>query len=471
MKIARSTLDKARAINIEPKYYGAFAEIGAGQEVARFFFMAGKASQTIAKTMSAYDMIYSDEIYGKEKSGRYVCESRLHKMLDKEFQLLIRRLDPSRGDKTQFFAYANTVSTGDGAKKVSHGWMGVRFQTSPRGAPNDLVIHVRLLDKYRLQQQEVLGILGVNLVACAFENMNHPQRIVDALTENLKPGQVSIDFLKITGPDTTEIDNTQLGIELVRKNWAECVLFAPNTQIESVSEAVFDKSVIVDRGQFKPITNSHLALLETAKGQVQKDFGKDQLKDTLEICEIVINQPHKKEQLKDDDLVHRVRSINLAGKHAMISNFYYFYRLKNYVRQASKRPLALIMSIQHIDRLFDEKSYADLEGGLLEGLGKLLDRDTHLYLYPNYENDECLSVSTYQPHKSVKHIYEHFLNSGLLKDMAQCAEIKNFIHSTQIEEWIKERKTDWEKHVPPAVRDFIKKDAFWGFKSERAKTR
>jgi hypothetical protein len=107
------------------------AEIGAGQEVARFFFQVGHASKTIAKTMSAYDMIYSDEIYGKEKNGRYVCKSRLSKMLDKEFNLLIRRLEAHRGAQTAFFSFANTVATGTAETPRCHGWMGVRFQTHP----------------------------------------------------------------------------------------------------------------------------------------------------------------------------------------------------------------------------------------------------------------------------------------------------------------------------------------------------
>ena len=88
----KSTIDKALDINLDLMKYGSFAEIGAGQEVARQFFQAGKASQTIALTISAYDMTYSDIIYGKEKSGRYVCESRLRKMLEKEYTKLIDRL-------------------------------------------------------------------------------------------------------------------------------------------------------------------------------------------------------------------------------------------------------------------------------------------------------------------------------------------------------------------------------------------
>ncbi|MGE0633542.1 MAG: hypothetical protein AB7O96_14105, partial [Pseudobdellovibrionaceae bacterium] len=169
MHTKRTTQGKALFINQDLLRYGAFAEIGAGQEVARHFFQAGHASQTIAKTISAYDMIYSDEIYGKEKSGRYVCESRVKKMLEKEVSLLERRLKEVRGSKTCFFAFANTVTTGsEGNRRYCHGWMGVKFQTKPLGPYNEIVMHVKMLDKYRLEQQESLGKLGVNLLAAAF---------------------------------------------------------------------------------------------------------------------------------------------------------------------------------------------------------------------------------------------------------------------------------------------------------------
>ena len=212
------TLQKARQINSVARIYGTFAEIGAGQEVARFFFQAGQASKTIAKTISAYDMIYSDEIYGKEKSGRYVCESRVLKMLDKEYSLLHRRLDEARGESTTFFAFANTVATGDGIKKYSHGWMGVRFQTKAKGPANDIILHVRLLDRVRLHQQETLGVLGVNLVHAAFMQSANPQSFITSLVQDLKPGQVAIDFIRVTGPDMAHFNNHLFNLELVRRN-------------------------------------------------------------------------------------------------------------------------------------------------------------------------------------------------------------------------------------------------------------
>jgi hypothetical protein len=85
---------KALRINLDPERYGTFAEIGAGQEVARWFFKAGGAAGTISKTMSAYDMAVSDAIYGR--CSRYVSRERLQSMLDHEHSLNLERLGCSR---------------------------------------------------------------------------------------------------------------------------------------------------------------------------------------------------------------------------------------------------------------------------------------------------------------------------------------------------------------------------------------
>ena len=114
------TNQKALQINLDAKRYGTFAEIGAGQEVVRWFFRAGGAAGTVAKTISAYDMAVSDAIYGP--TDYYVSRQRLRAMLDYEYDLLLERLDKTRGGKTAFFVFANTVATRreDGPRLAGH---------------------------------------------------------------------------------------------------------------------------------------------------------------------------------------------------------------------------------------------------------------------------------------------------------------------------------------------------------------
>ena len=137
---------KALAINLDRSAYGAFAEIGAGQEVVRHFFKAGGASGTVAKSISAYDMRVSDAIYGHPQ--RYVSRERLEQMLNHEYSLLVDRLQSERGAVTRFFAFADTVATTphDG-KGQGHSWIGIRFQDAPQAQPSEVILHLRLWDK------------------------------------------------------------------------------------------------------------------------------------------------------------------------------------------------------------------------------------------------------------------------------------------------------------------------------------
>ena len=157
-----SVLDKALRINLDAAKYGTFAEIGAGQGVADWFFRASATAGTVAKTISAYDMTMSDEIYGKCK--RYVSRDRVISMLDHEYTLLKERLSKKRGETSTFFSYCNTVrARGYRDNGECHGWMGIRLQLKPFGPPSDILCHVRLLDKENIDQMAAIGIIGVKI--------------------------------------------------------------------------------------------------------------------------------------------------------------------------------------------------------------------------------------------------------------------------------------------------------------------
>src|SRR5439155_20310206 len=194
------THQKALQVNLDPTKYGAFAEIGAGQEVARWFFRVGGAAGTIAKTMSAYDMTISDAIYGA--ADRYVTRQRLHSMLEHEYTLLEERLKDKRGANTRFFVFADTVKARGYKQQIdeSHGWLGVRFQAEPLGPPSDIIIHVRMLDKENVPQQEALGVMGVNIIYAALYLHQDPRTFVHSLMDNLAAERVEVDMIKFSGP-------------------------------------------------------------------------------------------------------------------------------------------------------------------------------------------------------------------------------------------------------------------------------
>jgi hypothetical protein len=457
---ANNTLAKALEVNKDLKYYGAFAEIGAGQEVARFFFQAGQASKTIAKTMSAYDMIYSDEIYGKEKSGRYVCESRVLKMLEKEYSLLEKRLAASRGDKTCFFAFADTVATGDQVKRYTHGWLGIRFQTKPKGPFNDIVMHIRMLDKYRLLQQEVLGVVGVNLVLTACFALKNEMEIVSHLVEDLKEGQVSIDLIRFSGPDVKHIDNHLINLELVKRGLAEAVMFGPDGEIVSASESLFKQDVIIQRGSFKPVTKTHIDVLEKGVEEFQRDF---QTKETpMVLFELTMNSLEDQGKIDEKDFLSRVTALTALKRHVLVSNFSLLYKLRRFIRQYSEGNVVMIVGAYQLDKLFDDQFYKDLEGGLMEGFSKLLESNTKVFVYPHKTKDLCQTASTFKDTGKYKRIFEFFYEQGKIKDISGCDDISDYVHSHQVMKLIKKGDDTWEKYVPREVKDVIKKEHLFG---------
>lgn len=465
MTSSMTTSEKSLRINQDLSRYGAFAEIGAGQEVARHFFQAGKASQTIAKTISAYDMIVSDDIYGREPNGRYVCEPRLQKMLTHEYNLLVDRLSNSRGDQTCFFAFANTVATASsGSSKQSHGWMGIRFQTEPGGPQNEIVLHIRMLDRYRLQQQEALGVLGVNLLSCAFYHIQKIEEFIPHLVENLKDGQIVIDVIKFKGPSLQHFDDRLMNLELVRRGLAEAILFSPKNEILNISDSVYGRPLLIQRGTFRPVTKTHLDVLQKGLVQIKNDVLKCEGKDLeiLQVMELTMHNLQMDGNIQEKDFLARVETLTSLGFHVMISNFRLFYSLKHFIRRYNSHFLALVLGASHLEKLFDEKAYSNLDGGLLEGLGKLLEQKTKVYIYPHKTSMLCMTAKSFFPAPHLRHIYAYFLENQQIVDISGCDETDDYLHSKDVLEMIEKNDPQWEKCVPEKVSALIKSKKLFG---------
>lgn len=452
-----STLEKAQEVNLDVSKYGTFAEIGAGQEVARHFFMAGKASQTIAKTISAYDMIYSDEIYGPEKNGRYVCKSRLQKMLDKEYNLMIRRLQSHRGSKTEFFSFANTVATGSAETPKCHGWMGVRFQTHPGSAPHDIILHVRMMDRYRLQQQDSLGVLGANLIHAAFYHRESGESFIHHLVENLKRGQILIDYFECSGPDLSHFDTRLVNLSLVKQGLSEAILFGPDQKPQVISDEVFKKSLLIQRGHYRPMTISHQDMMDKGLEQLKSDIKSMKLKpqDVVAFNEIEISATSDLQ-----DVLVRIEMLSHLGLRVLVTHFPLYYQMKSFFRKYTQNPMILVMSASHLDRIFSPEHYKNLEGGIFEGLGKLLDENTRLYIYPHKSKELCLTASTFKTKSKAHKLFEYFWETGLIVDISGCDQSEDFHHSEEVLEKIKKKDKSWEKLVPKALVPLISKAKF-----------
>lgn len=445
-----STSFKALQINNDESRYGSFAEIGAGQEVARHFFQAGHASGTVAKSMSAYDMTFSDEIYGKEESGRYVCESRLDKMLGKEFHLMNDRLSESRGEETRFFSFANTVATNRG-----HGWLGVRYQLSPNSEAHTIVLHVKMLDNTRLQQTEALGVLGVNLLFGAFELNKDPKKLIESLTDNISQGRIEIDLIRFTGPEFKEIDNRLMCLELVKQGLTQNVVFNPEGETSTLSEEFFGKSAFILRGEFRPITNVNIDILNLGCSQFQKDKG---LSETTPLLEITMaNLKKVGDVVHRQDFLDRVDTLSHLGFRVMISNYTYYYEVKHALREVTKEPIGMVIGGNHLDYFFHEDNYTHLNGGMFEAAAKLFDPQTSVYVFPYKTKETCTTLKSYIADKASQNLIDYLVEKSNIAELIDCDDIESSVLASQVRHLLREGNDEWKTLVPEKVKELIEK--------------
>jgi len=250
------THHKALMLNLDPSTFGSFAEIGAGQEVARWFLVVGAASGTVAKTISAYDKEVSDDLYGS--GSRYVSRQRLEAMLENEWTQLLAQLERTRGSQTRFFSFVDTVSARNYAgTNDPHGWIGLRFQLEPGGPPNDILLHINLRDSSNVLQQETIGILGVTLIYAAFYELATKESFFAGLAQDVVRERIEIDFADFRGPAFADWDRSEVLAYLVHAGLAEAVFFSSTGVTVPPAEVLYKKAVVLAPGYFGHFDAAH----------------------------------------------------------------------------------------------------------------------------------------------------------------------------------------------------------------------
>ncbi|MES2375280.1 MAG: TonB-dependent receptor [Bacteroidota bacterium] len=462
------TKQKALAINLDPKIYGSFAEIGAGQDVAANFFKAGASSGTIAKTMSAYDMTVSDAIYGALKVKRYVSESRLMAMLNHEYNLLIERLAEQRGDNTTFFAFSDTVSTLNYHKtNEAHGWMGVRFQLEPNGPFNDVILHVKLLDTDNNLQQQAVGVLGVNLLyACFYYNEVAPAFLL-SLMDELSKDRIQIDMIQFDGPNFEKVDNRLMSLHLVKYGFSDAALFGPDGENEQPSEALYKKHVVVIRGRFRPIINVHLDMLNTGVKQFMQEPDVDK-KNVVLVTELTLQSLVERDadpnaEIDEKDFLDRVDILCSLGQTVLISNFHEYYKLVSYLSKITSLKLGVVLGYPNLEYIFGEEHYKDLPGGILESFATLFSRKVKLFIYPTLRNGVIMNCLRFYPPPHLIDLYRYLIANNKIEDIRNYNENNLHVQTDIVLQLIKQGADGWEQFVPPEVAKMIKERCLFGY--------
>lgn len=466
-KVILGTKRKALKINLNPVIYGSFAEIGAGQEVARQFFQAGGASGTVARTISAYDMAFSDSVYGKSTDGRYVCESRLNKMLESEFNILKEVLVDKKSEETCYFALADTVVALNYQKtNVAHGWMGCRFQITPKSEPNEVVIHLRMLENDNLLQQQTLGVLGVNLVYACYNYYDRPNVFIKSLLENLSTDRINIDMIRMSGPDLEYVDNRLLSVQLVKNGMTQVAMFDRNGSVKQPADMLYKKNAMVLRGSFRPITYVGFNMLKSGFSLFKNEVKSYTKHNSMILCEMTLSNLLAEGDFDERDFLARADILCSMGQNVMISDFRQYHRLVEYLSQFKIQNLRLIIGSETFERVMDDKYYTELKGGLLESFGKLFVKNTKVYIYPTKIKNTLLTSENLHFDEKYTYLYQFLKKNKKILDIQDVKKEWLQIRSNKVLEMIKNNDDRWVDMVPKFISKFIKAKKLFDYKAD-----
>lgn len=456
---------KALSINLDKGQYGTIAEIGAGQETAHWFFRVGGAAGTIAKAISAYDMTFSDSIYGK--SPRYVSRERLNAMIDHEYELIIERLGESRGPESTFFAFANTVASRSFSRDADgQGWLGVKFQSSPCSEPSQIDIHVHLQGKKSSEDQKTLGILGVNLIYGVLYYHQDPEKLLKSLMDELSYDFVEIDMIDFSGPAFKQVDNRLMALRLVELGMTHGAMFNAKGEIVNLADVLYKKAVLIERSRFNPPTLLTIDMLDCAQTKFldEHDISEDEM---VVISEMTLHNLKDGDDINAKDFLQRADILCALGKNVLISNMGEYYRLADYLFRCTQKPMGIALGISTLKEIFTEKYYRNLAGGILEAFGRLFKYELCLYVAPctnnNNNNNKLTNTDNFQPEDNLKHLYKHLKDNNFIRPLNTINKDYLCIHSHKVLEEIKSGNKDWENKVPEKVKEVIKENKLFNY--------
>jgi hypothetical protein len=431
------THQKALGINLDPTSYGSFAEIGAGQEVARWFLVVGGASGTVAKSISAYDKEVSDDLYGF--GSRYVSKERLQAMVDNEWTQIVNQLNKSRGSETRFFSFVDTISARNYAgTNESHGWVGLRFQLQPGGQPNDIVLHINMLDPSNPLQQEAIGILGVNLIYAVFFQLQTKDYFFENIAQDVEK-RLEIDYVELRGTAFEGWDQRAILAHLVRAGLAEAVCFLSSGSPEPPSDVLHKKSVVLAPGTFehRDLTHAeiHERLLASAIQQLRGELDEKDPVPTGFFCLSAMPLTEAEQPPEISTLLERIDALHARGGSVLLFRDRELYTMTALVNRYTKERVRFVVGLSLFVRVWGYR-YKKLPGSFLEALSRLFAQNVCIYAYPMKSGDlqqaiQNVSATGWQwtdtngwvsarqlhPPPPLDHLYNYVLASNFLVPM------------------------------------------------------
>jgi hypothetical protein len=413
-------------------------------------------------------------------------------MLEHEYELLLERLKAVRGDQSEFFVFANTVAARNyKGTNECHGWMGIRFQGAPNSPPSDIVMHLRMWDKENVLQQQALGISGVNLIYGAFYYLTDQDKFIRSLADNLTLERVEVDMITFSGPLFVNVDNRLMSLKLVEYGLTNAVLFNPGGAVMQPSEVLHKKSLVVERGSFRPVTLVNDDMLKCALAQFLQEpavVGRD----VVVLMELTMHNLLAAGNIDHEDFLARVDTLGAIGYNVLISNYFEFFRLTSYLRRYTKEMVGVVMGINNLLEIFNEKYYDSLEGGILEAVGRLFRGSTKLYIYPMRKSaydryclkadcpapdpslpalptDVWINATNLQVALNLRNLYAHLMENRYIAPIVGFDPSVMDVFSRDVLSKIHNGESGWESAVPAKLATLIKERHLFGYQKTSAK--
>jgi hypothetical protein len=422
---------KALSINLDATAFGSFAEIGAGQEVARWFLLVGGASGTVAKTISAYDKEVSDDLYGA--GTRYVSKPRLQAMLESEWNQLLAQLQATRGASTKFFAFVDTISARNYAgTNDCHGWVGLRFQQEPGGPPNQVILHINLRDPSNVQQQEAVGILGVNLIYAAFHQLGSSTEFLRGAFEDLGMQRMEIDLVEWSGPAFAGWNRDEVHASLVVDGYAEAVAFPADDELVPPNELLYKRALVLAPGRFENVSDLYADLIGDTLATLPEEELKESKGSLGLFCLGVMDSPAPDQQTSVKDLLGRIKELQRLGSGVALFRAHELYTMSAFANRYTKSQIHFAIGLSVHVRVVEDR-YKDLPGSVLEALARLFTQNVRLIVYPMpaeelrkrvekaglaglswKETDGMVTVDNLHPSEPMNSLHQYLLGARLV---------------------------------------------------------
>ncbi|MEX2045008.1 MAG: TonB-dependent receptor, partial [Opitutus sp.] len=401
-----------------------------------------------------------------------------------------------RGARSTFFVFADTVATkGSKGSDEAHGWMGVRFQPDPCAEPSEVVLHVRMWDRENVLQHEALGIAGTNLIYAAFYYRDDPIRFIESLVDNLGSTRLEVDMLTLSGPAFAHMDNRLMALLLVKHGMTNAVMFSPRGEVLQPSETLYKKAVLIERSNFRPVSRVNVDMADCAMAQFVQEPGLKG-KDVVVLMEITINNQLQPAPPELPDLLARVDLLGTLGFTTLVSNYKSYseyFRMPQYLRRHTREMVGMMLGINNLVEIFNEKYYENLDGGILESFGRMFRHAVKLYVYPMRQDtarrhaeihgisrsggapaggigaDGMITARNVQIAEHLRNLYAHLLGNGHIDGIVGFDPDVLGIVSADIMELMAANDSSWEKMVPAPVAAMIKARRLFGYTAPQSK--